>query len=622
MKLWTLTPEAQAYRDRKVREATTDPTGGGSGKPLAQCSDYEVDMWCFNRHPWRNRYKWEFLVRAMQHQWPNTLLLQQTINGARVVNYWAIRIIKECCRSNLVNLMGCASSGKTHIAACFCYTVWKSAPHNTSAYLSTTTTESLDTKLWATVNQIFGEDKHQFGKMINSIRALVLEEEVTEDNAKNRDLRNAIKGVVIPTGNEGNNVVGTIAGRKNDRTIWCCDEYSHMDLGVMKGRMNLFANAAAGGWAQFISANNGPHEGSASMIDCEPENGWESVNKDDHWRWETSKGVCLYFNGDKSPNLRVERGQHPPFPKIADWLVRDEMLKAAGHEENTPEFWTQWFGFPPSINISDTVLTKAYLMNGGAFLPAEWEGASTKWVGGFDPGFKKGGDPCCAHFGKIGRDVRAKNILELEPDAVTLQPDATGKEAFEQQIAKKFVSACEKRGCREIAIDVTGDGGIMLQAIEKEARERGYQLNCMAVSFSGTADDKIVIPGEKRVGKDMFANKVSQLWSVARICVDNKVIRGLGDKGKAVQQLCQRKYFTDEKKRWQVEPKRSMKERIKRSPDQADACCLCIHIALKHGLSGGDVKPPPPKPPVHPGVPKEKSRYGGHATARHSYTGR
>lgn len=617
MKLWTLSPLAQDFRDRKLRDGMAY-----NGKKLSQCSDYEVDMWCFNRHPWGHERKWEFLVRAMNSQWPDTFMLEQVVNGKRFENYWALRIIKELCMSTLVNLMGCGSSGKTHVAACFCYTVWKSAPHNTSAYLSTTTAESVETKAWATINQIYRDDIHRFGKMINSIRALVLEEEdVTEENAKFRDMRNSVKCVLIPTGNEGNNVVGTISGRKNDRVIWFCDEYSFMDLGVMKGRMNLFTNVSGGGWAQFISSNNGPHEGAASMIDCEPANGWDSVNKDEHWRWETRSGVCLYFNGDKSPNLQVPRGSKTPFPKISDWNVRDVMLKGAWGDENTPEFWTQWFGFPSAVNISDTVLTKPFMRNGGAFLPVEWQGAPKKCVGGLDLGFKKGGDPCCTHFAQVGKDTRGKVVAEMEPDAIILNPDTTSKEAFEAQIAKKFVDECAKRNCHDIALDVTGDGGIMLQAIEKEARARGYQLNCLPVSFSGTADDKIVIPGEKRIGTEMFANKVSQLWSVVRVCVGNSVVRGLNERGKATEQLCQRKFFTDEKKRFQVEPKVKMKERIKRSPDQGDACALCLHIALKHGLSGTE-SVTVPKPPVNP---MEKARaqgnYSSHGTTRRGYSG-
>lgn len=587
-------------------------------------SDYEMDMWCFNRHPWRHALKHEFLIRAMQHQWGDMIMFENTINGRRFVNYWAVRMLQEIVRSPILDFMGCGSSGKTFMATCAGYTIWKSVPYHTSVYLSTTTGEGADARAWATINQLFREDKHRFGKMINSTRTLVIEEEgeISEENAKFRDLRNAIKCVLIPTGNEGKNVVGAISGRKNNRVIWICDEFSHMDIGVLQGRANLFTNVADGGWAQFIGCCNGPHEGSASMIDCEPVNGWASVNRDEHWRWETRSGVCLYFNGQKSPNMQVERGEKAPFPRLMDWAVRDVLLQNCWNDENTPEFFTQFFGFPPSVNIPDTVLTVPFLRNGGAFNAVEWEGSARKPLAGLDLGFRQDGDPCVLFFGKVGKDTRGKTVLDCEPESIPLNPSTKSQDEFNKQIAKLVVEHCRERGCHDLALDVTGDGGILLQAIERQAREEVYQLNCLAVSFSGTAEDRVVIPGEKRKANEMYANMVSQLWYGARVCVGNSVIRGMGEKSRAARQLCQRKFATDAKRRATVEPKKEMKKRIKRSPDDADAFVLLCHLALRHGLSGADS--PAQKPTWAKVLQKANQgqrQYAGHSS-RNAYTGR
>jgi hypothetical protein len=617
--VWTLPPEVADYRERKRPEAIAQ----NDGKEL---TEYEMDMRCFNWRPWRDPAKFHFLLRAMEHQWGDKFLLEQTINGVKFVNFWAVRIVKEMCRSPIINLMGCGSSGKTHLSTCVGYTIWKSVPYFTSVYLSTTTGEGADARAWATVNQIYRDDKFRFGKLINSTRTLVIEEtdEINEDNAKFRDLRNAIKCVLIPTGNEGRNVVGAISGRKNKRVIWIADEFPHMDLGVMKGRTNLFTNATAGGWAQFVGCGNGPKDGDAMFIDAEPEKGWHWVNKDEHWRWTTRAGICLYFNGAKSPNMRVERGVRAPFPGLMDWEARDLILNDCWKDENTPEFWTQFFGFPPSVQIADTVLTKAFMVNNGAFNPAEWSGEKLKVLGGFDPGFRKDGDPCCAHFAKVGKDIRGKTVAEMEGDAIVINPDASSTLAFEAQIAKKFVDECEKRGCHDIALDVTGDGGIMLQGIEREARSRGYVLNCLALSFSGTAEDKVVIPGQKKTAKEMFDRMVSQIWGQVRNCVGNGVIRGLSERGKATEQFCQRKFITDEKKRFSVESKRVMKQRLKRSPDQADAAACCVFLALRHGLSGVETTAAPvARNPFAPKAQVERKVYtSGHGDKRSVYTGR
>lgn len=588
-------------------------------------TDYELDMYCFSKVPWKHPIKHEFLIRGMQGQWGDKIMFEETINGTRYVNYWATRIVKEMCQSPIINEMGCGSSGKTGMTVRTLYTIWKSAPFHTSVFLSTTTGEASDARAWAVVQEIYREDVHREGKLINSARTLVMEEENPEgeEDAKFRDLRNSIKCVLIPTGNEGRNVVGAISGRKNHIVIWQCDEFPHMDLGVLAGRANLFTNVAGGGWAQFIGCGNGPKDGDAMFIDAEPVNGWTSINKDEHWRWETRSGVCLYFNGEKSPNMQAPEGVKVPFPRLMDRAARAVLLKNSWNDENTPEFYTQFYGFPPSINIPDTVLTIPFLKNGGVFNPVEWEGTGRKTLAGLDLGFRQDGDPCCLYFGKIGKDTRGKKVLESEPDSIPLNPNAKSQDEFNKQIAKLVVDKCRERDCHDLALDVTGDGGILLQAIEREAREQGYQLNCLAVSFSGTAEDRVVIPGEKRVARDMYANMVAQLWAGVRVCVGNSVVRGMSEKGRATRQLCQRKFATDAKRRFTVESKKEMKKRIKRSPDDADSFVLLVYLALRHGLSGTESLPKKQtwETVLNTQAP-QKTRYSGHRTQHSAYTGR
>lgn len=102
----------------------------------------------------------------------------------------------------------------------------------------------------------------------------------------------------------------------------------------------------------------------------------------------------------------------------------------------------------------------------------------------------------------------------------------------------------------------------------------------------GTADDLIPTPGDKRKPTEIYANKMSQIWAQFRIMVSNGVIRGCSTSQKAVKELCGRKFNTDEKRRFLVEPKKEYKKRLRHSPDHADARCLSIFMAIKIGLSG------------------------------------
>lgn len=508
------------------------------------------------------------------------------------------------------------NSGKTFFSTAYCYTLWKARPWNTSVYLSTTTGEGADARAWANIQSLYRDDKIAYGKLLNSVRTLVMEE-VDENDAVHRDLRNAIKCVLIKKGNEGRDVVGAICGRKNNTVCWQCDEMPHMDGGVLSGRVNLFSNP----FAQFIGIGNGPMPGDPMFIDAEPDEpgGWKWVNRDEHWKWKTRAGVCLYFNGAKSPNMQVEPGEKPPFPRIMDWQARSEILKACWNDENTPEFFVQFYGFPPSVEVPDTVLTTQFMEAHHAFEQPEWTGDPRKTLAGLDLGFRKDGDPCVLHFGKVGKSMTGKTILAAEPDGIALNPSQKTTEPFEEQISKRVIQECRERDCHDLALDVTGDGGILLQAIEREARAQSYDLKCLAVSFSGIAEDRVTIPGEKRKAREMFDRMVSQLWSTVRVCVGNDVVRGLDERGLATKQLCGRKFSTDENKRFSVESKKDMKKRIKRSPDQGDAFALLMHLALKHGVSGKDIQQPP-KPKTWEDLLKKKDAqtraYTGHSDAR------
>ncbi len=314
--------------------------------------------------------------------------------------------------------------------------------------------------------------------------------------------------------------------------------------------------------------------------------------------------------------------KNTPMAKMMNEDFRREILTDAGGED-TPMYWKQFYGFPPSVDISDKILTYKLLERNGAFGDALWLDTNKKTLAGLDLGFREDGDPCVIHFGQVGTNTDQRKILNMEADGIPLLPQQNNKEPFEVQIAMKVVAECRRRECHDLALDVTGDGGILLQHIERTARGGDYgakyELNVTPISFSGTAEDRVVIPDERRTAREQFGNMVCQLWGTFRLSVLNKVIVGMKATSNVTNQFCSRKMSMDDKKRMTIERKKDMKKRLRRSPDHADAAALLHHLALKHGLSGIVVPPPKPKPPVDPFAPPVvKQRYVGHATGRYS----
>jgi len=551
-------------------------------------SPYECFLKTFGDLPLKHPQRHEFLILCWQQQWPDTLMIE----SRGVVNDWLIRMARGLCFANRLILMGCGSSSKTTCAAAYGYTLWKSRPFNSSVFLSTTSAEAGESRTWGAVKDFHKADRYKIGKRIESLHLITLDEEVRdEDGVKERDFRDVIKCINIKPGQEGKNVVASIVGRKNDIVCWICDELPFMDIGVLQARVNLNTNP----FNQFIGLGNAPEEGDPMYLDATPfgdkfPDGWRSVDKDTHQSWPTEKGLCLYFNGSTSPNFKAHDSTIP-FPKLMNECFRQQIHSDAGGEDS-PMYWKQFYGFPPTVDISDKVLTHKLLETNGAFTEPLWIDIQQKVIAGLDLGFRADGDPSVIHFGKIGKSPNARTNLCVEPDGIPLTPRQGSKEAFEAQIAKQVLEQCQKRACHDIAADVTGDGGLLVQAIEREARERKFTLNVLAVSFSGTPEDRVIIPGEKRTAKQMFDRMVAQLWVSLRVSVLNKVVFGMAPRSKSVEQLCARRMGTDEKKRQTVEKKAEMKKRIRRSPDFADATVLLHHLALRHGLSGLEIAKP------------------------------
>lgn len=597
--VWRLSDDAEACM--KAHRARLD------AKHQRPINEYEYALSAFGDCPFRHPCKYEFLILCWLHQWGDRFQFE----SEGIVNTWAIRMAKAFCYFDCLDIIGCGSSGKTAMAAAYVYTMWKANPMKTSVFLSTTTGEAAQSRTWGQIKDWHANDRYKIGKRIESLHLITLDQEVED-----RDFRNSIKVVLIKPGAEGKNVMASIVGRKNKYVIWVCDEKPFMDIGINDASVNLCNNP----FDQSIGLGNAPEEGDPMYLSAAPygakyPDGWRSVSREDSG-WTTRTGYCMYFNGEKSPNFQSKSGL--AFPLISNENFRRKMMIRAGGED-TPMYWKQFYGFPPMTEISDKVLTYKLLQSNGAFEKALWLDTQRKVLAGLDLGFRSGGDPCVLSFCSLGKNTDGRTVLEFEPDTVTLLPKQGSTDAFEVQIAKRVIDECRKRNCHDLALDVTGDGGILLQHIEREAREQTYKLNVTAVSFSGTADDQVVIPGESRAAKEMFANKVSQLWAGFRVSVLNKVICGMREHSNATTQLCGRKMSSDDRKRMTVEKKADMKKRLRRSPDDADASVLCAHLALKHGLSGIVVPPPPPRPVKDPFAPQYEApkRYAGHATGRY-----
>jgi len=544
---------------------------------------------CFKAVPFGNPMKGEFNISLAMIRWPFLYLEKDGIE-----NFWFTRMCRALCTYKRVFLVGSASAGKSMGMAVTGYNFWGVNPTKTNFIVTSTDKESLDAKIWGAVRDLQGEDRLKIGVRVDYADAIVMgtNKQGQDMKANERDIRDAIKAIALPKGSEGEKAIGKVQGRKNENIIWACDEYAHMDAFVKGARANL----ASAPMFLFWAASNKPEEGDPMYNDAMPDPdkypmGWEHPGLSDMEMWETKGGgVCLYFDGEKSPNTHAT-GKDDPFPMLTR---RDYIANVLAEEgEDGYGYWKYVRAFPKSGQTHDKLLDSRFLERYHALDEAVWSNPNWTVVCGLDAAWTKGGDSCMADFGKVGVDNEGLKILSHETDAVKLNTRVSGIGTFEEQLSVAFLDECQKRDCHVVAIDISGSGGRLANPVISEAAKRKWKLEVIAVDSAGSPDDKQMydVGSIQKNGKELFKKRVDEVWVSYRLSIQKGLIRGMKLTSKACRELCDRRINTDEDKRWVIESKDKYKERNQgRSPDSGEARVLCHQAARKHGL-GASVIP-------------------------------
>jgi hypothetical protein len=540
-------------------------------------SPIELEMACFARLVFGHRLKGEFCLTMAQLQW-DWLYLEK--DGVR--NYWFTRMVKRMCMEKRVFLVGSSSAGKTFAMSVTGYCLWKSSPQNSTFLVTSTDKQSLDDKIWGTIKDLYDKDKFKLGTRVDHEDAIVF-----ESKTKQRDIRDAIRAIAIPKGSEGEKAIGKVQGRKNQNIIWAADEYDHMDPFVQEARKNL----ASAPLFVFWASSNKPTEGSPMHQDATPHPdeyplGWADPEIPEKVEWKVRGGICLYFDGEKSPNTKAAPDKPDPFPM----LTRRDYIAGIIEEEGGTDgsgYWRYVKAFPVMGESPDKILTPKVLERFRALEEPVWAGSGWTSISGLDAAWTKGGDDCMADFGKLGVDPEGRKILAHERDAVKLNTKVTARGTVEEQVAEAYIEEAKKRDCHVVAVDISGGGGRVAMAVRDRATAVNYQIEIISVDAAGSPDPSAIYQvGEKRkTAKELFDRRVSELWYSYRISVDQGLIRGCVVTSRAIRELCERRVRQDEKKRWEIEDKKTYKKRnTGKSPDAAEARILCGYAARKHGL--------------------------------------
>ncbi len=473
-------------------------------------------------------------------------------------------------RIRFVSWVGAGSAGKTFAAGLFACAWFIADPDRTSVTLTSTSKGIIAQRVWPVIQKLWwgalrNGERWEWGHMLESQKMV---------QAKKGDAKHSICALAVESGDLKSSL-DRIKGRHTPRMMLIVDEANSTPQAIFECIPNMLT--AVEELVVLVIGNAGSHLDPHGEC-CQPKNGWKSITIDDTiWptkgvsKWGIEPGVCLHFDGAKSPNVIAGKTLHKHIYTYERWAA----VERHGQEyRNTLQHWSQDRGFWPPDGLSKTIFTEALVishdgMGKHTFL---WE---SNPIGAMDPAF--GGDDCLLQFGIVG-DIRAgvKGIQLTDTVLVGFDPDT--EQPLDYQIAHAVIRECAKRKVdpRWFGLDSTGVGRGVAAILQQE-----WSPQIHKIEFGGSASELPASTTDPRPSKEVYSNRVTELWYSARDLLCGNQLKGLSNE--AVREFCARLYDYINKK-YRVESKDDMKQRLGYSPDRADAVTVLCDVARRNGV--------------------------------------
>lgn len=558
---------------------------GLAPKGLEQAAQADIElMLAFNQRlfaapGWLGRY--QHLRNAVDLLWNEPLRRNAIARGldydvrkhdAVIWNDWSELMLEAFSEWHwATTVTGPNASWKTTDAAVYGNCAWFASPTDTIVVLTSTSLPGLRKRIWKEILRFYRRACPGFGHINASEFAIRFQKGSDEAG---------IFGVA--TGQDEGDIqkaVDKIIGFHAKHVIAIVDEMQATNEAIVKACSSLEAGADS---FQLIGLGNADSELDPHGQMSEPVNGFDSITPDMD-RWETKRGICIHLDGLESP--RVKEGD-----EFYPGLLRQKDIdnEAAAYGEDSPEFWRTRRGFWAPQGVTKTVLTTTIIKKFSAKEKAVWVSGFKKGAC-LDPSFE-GGDRCVLRFLKWGMIVRP-GLSEVMAVAfgkpIIIKVSATSPEPIHYQIVRQVKDACENEGVTpdSFALDASGEGGGLASIFHRE-----WSPAIVLVEFGGRPSERPVSEHNPKPESQEYVNQVTSLWYGFRTGVQNDHIREL-DNDTCIE-FCQRLYYMRGNMK-QVETKKEMKLRTKKSPDLADNAVVGWELVRrKENLTeSGDVKP-------------------------------
>ena len=462
---------------------------------------------------------------------------------------WAWCNYEEICAS------GCATSHKTFTFTLLAKLEWLAKPTHTGVILTSTTIGALRGRIWSEMKNFYDKSSIPFNyNVVDSLQKI---------QYKQGEDKFAIRGIATNSG-EIEKTIGNLQGNHPERMVIIVDEAEQTPDAIFTARANLSSGTS---FYRFVAIANPNDPYSAFGLFSEAKAGRSTITAESE-TWETKSGICLHFDGLKSPNVVL---QQEYYPRLFAQKTIDKIRHDFG--ENSLEWWMYVRGFCPPSGVRDTILDASIIEEGKAREKAIWEGTRIRNYGSLDPAFTTGGDRCIIRSAKVGNFADSKLGIELQSPCHIQLVDSTTY-PINYQIADKVAEFCKERDIdpENFSADSTSASGLM------DILSQRWSSRFRKVSFGGAPTDGPISFDDKREAKKIYGNRVTQIWFGFARLVSAGRIRGLDME--TAKEFCSRKYELKNEKTV-AESKGEMKKRTGGiSPDLADPAGLIVDHVL------------------------------------------
>ena len=480
---------------------------------------------------------------------------------------WTDKMLEAACKEKYLWLSGCAGSRKSTFGAVWAIVNWLCSPGITLILIASTSLTEARRRIWGQVEEYFTAACETMntmqkgatlpGKIISSVGKIR-----TEDGAeKFSDLC----GIQLIAG-DPSHLKDSLKkiGFHNKRVIVILDELTDLSPTLVNAAK---ANLAVNPFFQLQGYGNFASIYDPLGINAEPIGGWGSVS-DDCDEWRTKDGLCLRFDGTRSPNVLEGRARYPGQYGPDDLLNHRKTLG-----ENSSAFWRMCKSFPCPEADTNRVYSEADLVKGTVRELVKWRDIPVE-VASLDPAFTTGGDKAIANFAKLGVSIDGVQTL-LVTERKEYREDIRIKDQNKAlQIAKLFRDDCVNRNIKPENIGYDGTGGAF-SALLTEI----WSPKLLAVLFGGRASEKPASFKDRRPAREVWQNRVTEIWFAGIPFVQSGQIKGLS--AQCCAELVERRKHKDGNiiVHNRIESKDEMKKRTGgKSPDDADAFLILLEL--------------------------------------------